>query len=735
MRAHITFILIVLYALASAGTYAQSKHDKDLMIADYMYTHLAFASAIDHYEKVTEHNDDPAIMVKLGNCYRMINEVEKAVACYAIAMKSADFPSDAYHYYAGALMTLGQYGEAKQLLIKYQNDNPANRSVTNEIRSCDYADSLLKLPPTGTVYFESFNTDGFEFGPALRNNDLVFTTDSIYDTEISKKDKWTGDAFYQIRYAEMNAAGRASGEVKTLGTKVNSKYHDGPCTFCHDGDSMFFTRTNLGISAINNGPKSDPNKLVHLQIMIASKQNPQTKEYEKIKPFAYNKSTYSTIHPTLSFNGRMLVFASDMPGGEGGIDLYATTQDARGKWTKPVNLGKGINTEGDEVFPSFAGDSILYFSSNGWLGLGGLDIYKAKWDTEKGLFVVLNNMGIPVNSSYDDMSFVESRTGSASHFASSRPAAKAHDNIYSYVAQRVFLKLTIIDGATKKPLQDCYVELISKPDNRTLSSDKNGNTISPLYLQTEYNARIHKAGYKSVDVPFSTLDVVGNDTIKRTVDMQSDFQISFTTIILDEKTKLPITDPSIVWIEKEGSKRDTIKLATGEALHVELKPNSTYWMYGLKTNYYSKQRAVSTKGIEGGMGTTHVVDTLYMKKLAIGEIYKIDDIYYDYNKASVREDAKPALDQLMHLLNDNPTLKIQLNSHTDCRGSDTYNLKLSQNRARAVVNYLVERGIAADRLKFKGFGETSPVTDCVCTQCTEQQYQDNRRTEFQIIDL
>jgi len=363
MRAHV--IIIVLFFIAVIRSFAQSKHDKDLMIADYMYTHLAFAEAIKHYEKVVEYNDDPIIMIKLGDCYRMVDQTEKSVSCYAIAIKKENFPAYAYQNYADALMTLGRYKEAKELLLKYQSTNPGNRSVANKINSCDYADSLLKLPPTGILHFEPFNTDGYEFGPSFRNTDLVFTTDSVYTTEVHKTDKWTGKAFYQIRFTETNDEGRSSSEVKNLGKKVNGKYHDGPCTFCHDGDSMFFTRTNYGVSMINNGPKSDPKKLVHLQIMIASKQNPETKEYEKIRPFVHNKPTYSTIHPTLSDNGKMLVFASDMPGGEGGIDLYVTMLDARGKWSKPVNLGKGINTEGDEVFPSFYGDSVLYFSSNG----------------------------------------------------------------------------------------------------------------------------------------------------------------------------------------------------------------------------------------------------------------------------------------------------------------------------------------------------------------------------------
>lgn len=533
----------------------------------------------------------------------------------------------------------------------------------------------------------------------------------------------------------MNDKGKSSSEVKNLGKKVNGKYHDGPCTFCHNGDTMFFTRTNLGVSAINNGPKSDPNKLVHLQIMVASKQNPETKEYEKIKPFIYNKTTYSTIHPTLSRNGKMLVFASDMPGGEGGIDLYMTTLDARGKWTKPVNLGKGINTEEDEVFPSFFDDTILYFSSNGWLGLGGLDIYRSEWNNEKSLFVNAQNMGIPVNSSYDDMSFIQKRNSSICYLASSRPASKANDNIYSYEAQSIFLALKIMDGVTNKPLQDCFIEFVSEPDNRTFASDQNGSMFSPLYLQTNYKVRITKAGYTSVEVPVTTMGIAGNDTIRKTIGLESNFKISYTAVVIDEKTRQPISDPTVVWMEKQGKKTDTINLATGQPLHVELKPDNLYHVYAVKTNFYSKEKYISTKGINSGIGTTHIVDTLYMKKLEIGEVYKIDNIYYDYNKATVREDAKASLDQLINLLNQNPTMKIQLNSHTDCRGSDSYNLKLSQNRARSVVNYLVERGISSDRLKSKGFGETSPVSNGACTTLTDDQHQENRRTEFQITAL
>ncbi len=736
MRVHYNFILLLLQILICNSVFAQAKkNDKDLMIADYMYTHLAFNSAIEHYEKVTEYNNDPAIMAKLADCYRLIDKTEQAVACYSIIANQEGFSGASQLNYAEALMTLGRYADAKKLLLEYQNNNPTNRSVANNIRSCDYADSLLKLPPTGTLYFESFNTDGYEFGPALRKNDLVFTTDSIRGERPTKKDKWTGEPFYQVWYTELNEEGKANSEVKNLGHKVNIKYHDGPCTFCHDGDSMFFTRTNYSEGILKAGPVADPNHLVHLQIMIAYKQDPVTKEYTKTKAFNFNKNSYSTIHPTLCYNGQKLVFASDMPGGEGGIDLYMTTIDARGKWTKPVNLGKGINTEGDEAFPSFSGDTVLYFSSNGLVGLGGLDIYKAVWDKEKWTFVNPENMGIPVNSSHDDMSFVQQPNANTAHFASCRPAAKQNDNIYSYTAQRVYLSLDIIDDATKKPLEGCNVELVSKPDNKSLSTDDKGNAFSRLYLQTPYIVRINKAGYTPVEIPVSTLDVFETDTIMKTIGMKSNSGITYSAIVLDEKTKAPIENPSVVWLEKEGLKTDTLKLATGQPLRVSLKPENTYHVYGLKTNYYSKEKFISTKGMTGVIGNTNINDTIFMKKLQVGEVYKIDNIYYDYNKATIRDDAKPSLDQLIRLLKEYPNMHIQINSHTDCRGSDTYNIKLSQNRASAVVKYLVERGIAIERLKAKGFGETNPISNCDCLKCTETQYQENRRTEFQIIAL
>lgn len=141
-------------------------------------------------------------MTKLGDCYRMVHKVEEAVACYSIATQKEEFPAYAYQHYAEALMTLGRYKEAKELLLKFQMLHPENRSVVNQINSCTFADSLWKVPPTGILSFESFNTDGYEFGPTFRGTDLVFTTDSVYGTE--RKNRTNGREAHSTRFALQN---------------------------------------------------------------------------------------------------------------------------------------------------------------------------------------------------------------------------------------------------------------------------------------------------------------------------------------------------------------------------------------------------------------------------------------------------------------------------------------------------------------------------------------------------
>ena len=721
------FLLVVCF-----GSHAQIS--RELLIADYLYNHYAFNEAIEHYEKITNDVNDPATLGKLGDCYRLTKNLERAADWYKEAYQKPGCPNYVKLHYAQTLMTLGRYQEALPLFIDYQEHSKPEKRIANMIASCEKNGEVGQAIPNGTIIIQKFNTDGMEFGPAIRKGQLVFTTDTVLSGTADKTDKWTGNSFFQMYKVDCEENGTCDHEIEKISKKVNTKYHDGPCSFTKDGGTMYFTRTNHTTQLFNSGPVADPNDVVHLQIMVANGYDSIKQDYKKVKRFHYNSHSHSTAHPAIDETGNWLVFTTDIPGGEGGTDLYMTFRDEKGKWSKPKNLGKTINTEGDELFPYISGDSMLYFTSNGHIGLGGLDVYKAKWDKTTETFSEPVNLGKPVNSSYDDMSFVIQDFQNA-FFASNRPSDKKGDNIYSFHKAKINLSLKVIDAITGEPISSSSADLKSEDDDRHFVSDNNGTIKTQLFPNNTYTANINKPGYDPGSVIISSVNTGGITQIEKVVKLNPITQVKYHVVILDEKTKQPIETPQLVFIENETMKIDTIDLQTGQVFYSPLMLNKTYNVYGIKQNFYGNERLVSTKKIKPGIAVTVIYDTIYMTQLTVGGIYKIDNIYYDYNKATIRDDAKPSLERLLDVLNKYPNMRIQLNSHTDCRGSDVYNYKLSNSRAHSVMLYLKEKGISENRLKYKGFGETVPVNNCKCESCTEEQHQGNRRTEFQIMSL
>lgn len=727
------FLLGTLFILQ--GLPAAAKPDQDLLKAKYLYTHLAFHDAIPYYEKIADQLNDPDIYAQLGDCYRLTKQPDKAAQWYAKAVKLPDCPDAAKLHYGQVLMNLQQYDNAKVWLSQYQSAHPKDHRVANLVVSCEQAPEMIKDIPSAGIAPVAFNTNRSEFGPAIWKNNVVFTSDTAVEAP-KKTDDWTGTPFYNIYRVTCDQKGRCQNDMKKIGGKdINIKYHDGPCTFTDNGRQMYFTRTEYVKKFLANGALPDDNGTVHLQIMVASDYDEATQQFKKTKPFPYNNRDYSTAHPTISPSGNTLVFVSDMPGGEGGSDLYICHKDGKGKWSKPANIGKPINTEGEEMFPYLADDNTLYFSSDGHIGLGGLDLYKAVWNTSKNSFGSPENLGVPVNSSYDDMSMALYADGNNGYFASNRPGDKGGDNIYYFNANKIYLDIKIVDAVSKKPLTGSMVALQALGDKRDYTSDRQGTVFTRLFPQAQYAVTISRPGYESTKLNVSTFDITDVDTIEKTVSLNPNMTIQYNAVVLDTKTKQPIDNPTIVFSKIGEAGIDSQMLSTGAVFTKSLKPNGEYHVYAVKNNYYSNEKIISTKGITAGPSTV-INDTLYMQKLAVGEVYNIDNIYYDFDKANIREDAKPALNRLIELLNQYPAMHIQINSHTDCRGSDKYNLKLSDERAHSVINYLKERGIAAGRLRYKGYGESKPIVSCpICEKCTEEEQQKNRRTEFEILGM
>ncbi len=408
-----------------------AKENLDLVKGNYYYAHLAFYDAIPYYERVAVSGGNIQVFSRLGDCYRLTGNMENAAKWYKNAIDTGRYTDIVLLRYGQMLMGLAQYEEAAKWLMKYQKNHLNDRRVANLIAGCWSAPEILKKPVKGNVVLLEFNTDHSEFAPTMWNGNLVFSADTAVNLN-KKRNKWTGNSYYNIYAMPCDGSGNCDGDYIPLGTSknVNIRWHDGPCTFNAGGDTMYFTRTRYNDKFYNRGSIANKDSIVVLETMIATEFDEATLKFNKVSPFVFNSTRYSVAHPTISPNGSMLIFSSTMLGS--GPDIYMCFKNKIGKWLRPQKLDSTINTEGDEVFPFFADDSTLFFASDGHEGLGGLDIYVSHWDKVTHTFTHPTNVGAPINSSYDDISMALFSDGTGGYFSSNRPAEKKSDNIYFY---------------------------------------------------------------------------------------------------------------------------------------------------------------------------------------------------------------------------------------------------------------------------------------------------------------
>lgn len=393
-------------------------------------------------------------------------------------------------------------------------------------------------------------------------------------------------------------------------------------------------------------------------------------------PFQQEGVNYG--HPALSADGNTLYFSCNSSDGWGGFDIW-TTQWSNGEWSEPSLLGRTINTIGNEKFPFLDGDT-LYFASDWHTGMGGLDIFKT-WKLPNGAWVPVQNLKPPINSGSDDFALVIDRRTPVEEgvlyrgwFSSNRPGGSGSDDIYAF--ERVVLPP---QPPQPEPAQVEYKMIL------------NGYVLEKIYAETD-NPDSKVLGRR----PLAGAEV---------------------KVFFGKRTKT---------------------FTTGEdgLFSFELEENQDYVIQASKQGYLKGETTFSTVGI--GKDPNNPVQTfeveIVLDKVFVNKEIVLEDIYYDFDKWDIRPDARPTLDRLARLLQLNPDIRIMLASHTDCRGTDRYNQELSQKRAQAAVDYLISKGIAPDRLIAKGFGESQPKVNCICSRCTEEEHQLNRRTTFTILE-
>ncbi|MEY3238378.1 MAG: hypothetical protein RI883_2479, partial [Bacteroidota bacterium] len=445
----ISFTILFGFGLSA---FAQEKSNKEVKGDKYFFTY-SYDKAILSY-KHSKQLTFPG-QRRLAESYFIMGQNAQAEETYLKLVNASNgvIPED-YFNYAMVLKNSGKYAESTIWLDKFQSQAPT------DLRAISYSNNKLQFPDYLTndvdckIIKQSINTDAQDFGTSYYNDKIVYASSNAKPKMIKRTYNWNGQPFLNLYIADVE-----DGQLKNpefFNKDLNDKMHEGPASFSNGGTKMAFTR--------NNEKDKSKDKIVELQIFLSEFKEGK---WSDAIPFVYNNTEYSVGHPFLTLDGKTMYFASDMPGGFGGTDLYKSNLSENGEWLTPVNMGILINTEGDEMFPFFEEDQqILSFASNGHFGMGGLDIFNcASNGADWGL---INNPGSPINTQYDDYAQIFNSKTNKGYMSSNRTDGSGNDDIYAFEIAPKAIVNKIIIGIAKdtqgKAIPGTFVSLFDEQD-------------------------------------------------------------------------------------------------------------------------------------------------------------------------------------------------------------------------------------------------------------------------------
>ncbi|MCA1741898.1 MAG: OmpA family protein [Bacteroidales bacterium] len=646
--------LILIFTLVLLLPVALSAQKQKTERAYSAYQAGSYYEAIDLFKDVYSKTRDKQVKAEMvfmvAEGYRLINDPKNAELWYKRAVRSAFPRPEAQYWLAESTKKLGRYPQAIEEFRKYRQLVPGDPRTEQQIRACELAIEWQASPESYNVEeLKEVNSRNSDFSPAFGRDDngLLWFTSSRDDAQGNKEHGATGQSFTDLFETRLDKKSKWSTPVPV--DFLNSEFEDGTPSFSSDFTEVYFTRCEAG-KRENKG----------CVIMYSTREGTRWSDPEKLELLA---DSLVAAHPSVSPDGQTLYFVSDMPGGLGGKDIYRSTRTSPGSpWSRPENLGTDINTRGNELFPFIRENGTLYFSSDGHIGMGGLDIFRAV--PQAGDSWIVNNMRPPINNPADDFGITFEKGAEKGIFSSSRKG-RGVDDLYTF-------------------------------------------EMPPLLF-------------------------------------------SITGLVKDEKTGQPVEGAAVQLIASDGANMQT---ETGNAgdFKFSLRPEVDYIFLASKRGFLNGKEKETTRGQDK---SREFMATILLTP--IDRPIELPNIFYDFGKWDLRPESMVSLDKLVETLNDNPNVTIELMSHTDSRDTEEYNMDLSQKRAQSVVNYLIGKGIASDRLTARGYGETSPkVVDAVIMQdapflrseatlneqyintlASEEQkeiaHQINRRTEFRVL--
>lgn len=710
--------IIIVLTIMTFYSYAQEAADKK-------YNKGKYKSAISIYKKFLsdEENKYNVHAIRgLAMSYKAVKKYADAESMFRKLIVLDTSFNDLLHY-SEVLLENKKYEEANKLIVKNNLSVRNNKSVNLIETSIKNITQMVSLD-TGNIKVlpMPINAKHPEFSAFNFQDGIVYSSSkkySLFSKSFVEKSFFASNLYFSSSKTNFSKSTKFAKEIRIKGNA-------GPASYCAKNRTLYYSVNYTPNSTIVNSK----NIRIHSAYL-----NIDNSKWVTSTAFPFNSKEYSCMHPTITADGNAMFFVSNMPGGYGGMDVYLTTYvDSR--WTKPVNLGPNVNTESDELFPFIDNNSQLYFSTKGRGGIGGLDIFVFDLNAPN---TAAENLGAPFNSSSDDFGFFKSNIADKGYFSSSRGKAYNDFDVYSYVRTKPIVKkinALVVDSKNNLILNSANLNLdVSKNNEHTTYTSTNGKiekvevSLGDILTLTA-NAKNYISN--NIQVTVNRVDTAYNIplTAQKTGCKLSGEIKSLTTnegianakVIISNSKNLSL--PIEIFTDSDG------KFNT-----YSLQKNINYDVKAVKEGYFSKSLNITT-----GDDCDNTIDlssnyTLNFNLIS-GKVSTMENIYFDLNKSIIREDAKVELNKLVDLMRDNPEIVIEISSHTDARGSDALNMKLSEKRSQAAVDYIVSKGIAQNRLKAKGYGETKIINNCINDfKCTEEEHQKNRRTEFQVVGI
>jgi outer membrane protein OmpA-like peptidoglycan-associated protein/tetratricopeptide (TPR) repeat protein len=629
MKKTLTLILVTLFSYSFV--FSQNNSTKK---ADRLYDRLQFVKAAEEYLKLSdsELNSD-YVITKLANCYYNLFETSEAEKWFKkIVNKNPD--AELIYKYSQMLKANGKYKESNLWMNKFSEMKPYDSRAVSFKNTPNYIDKIINKGKRFNIQNLKINSEYSDFGATIYKNKLYFVS-SRNEKATSRNYGWNDEPFLDIFSSTINDKG--SHLPADLFDELNSKFHEGIVSFTPDGNTAYFTRESYYEDEYQKDSLNNT-KYSQLYIYKATKLKDSWDTFESLE---INDVNFSNKNPMVSPDGKHLYFSSNMPGGFGLYDLYKAEIKDDGSLGKVENLGQKINTEGQEAFPFITGEYILYFSSDGHLGLGGLDVFYSKnvddkWSNSK-------NVGIPVNSGADDFAFmIKEENG---YVSSNRTGGVGKDDIYALKKIRplcdLLLETVVLDSKTNNPIETALTSVSDGVGTINNSKTTNEKGLVEFMIECENDIKfvVSKEGYESKILDIKLLDI----------------------------------DPPL--------------------LEVMLDP---------------------------------------IEELIVEEKVELSPIYFEFDKFNITNEGAFELDKLVAIMQKYPEMKIRVEAHTDNRGPSSYNLKLSENRAKSTAQYVISKGIDENRISGVGKGENEPVIEC-SGSCSNEDHRTNRRSEFIIL--